>query len=156
MLQVEDRIACLGLRVVVRRQIDQCVPPRPRHLRVVPDLANCSVRHILNRIIGRAWLRNFYATCRLTSSEEGVSVGIADLGTVDDQRVIVKTGNQRRSGDRPESVLLFLHVQFRTAPEVQADLRSVWSFHANLYSPGAVNPWILRGPDIRRRGLKTA
>ena len=114
------------------------------------------MRHILHRIIGRARLRNFNATCRLASSEEGVSVGVADLGTIDDQRVIVETGNKRRSGDGPESILLFLHVQFRTAPEVQSDFRSIWSFHANLYSAGAVNPRILRCPDIRRRGLKTA
>src|SRR5579863_1565312 len=132
------------------------MPPGSRHLRVVPDLPHGTVRHILRRIICRARLRNFYATCWLSASEEGVSVGIADLGAVDDQRVIVKTRNQRRSGNRPESVLLFLHVHFRAAPEVQADLRSIWSFHANLYSAGAVNPWILRCPDIRRRGLKTA
>src|SRR5579872_1855417 len=130
------------------------MPPGSRDLRVVPDLPHRTVRHILNRIICRARLRNFNTTCWLTSSEEGMSVGIADLGAVDDQRVIVKTRNQRRSGNRPESVLLLLHVNFRAAPEVQSDLRSVRSFHANLYSPGAVNPWILRCPDVRGRGLK--
>jgi hypothetical protein len=80
----------------------------------------------------------------------------ADLGTIDDQGVIVKAGNERRSGNRPESVLLFLHVHFRATPEVQSDLRSIWGLHANLYSAGTVNTRILRCPDIRRRRLKIA
>src|SRR5581483_5583035 len=154
MLQVEDWIACLALRVVVRRQIDQCVPPRSRHFRVVPDLANRAVRHILHRIISRARLRHFYTTCWFASSKEGMSVGIADLRSINNQGVVVKAGNQRRGRDGPESILLFLHVQFRTAPKVQSDFCSIWSFHANLYSAGAVNPRILRCPDVGRRGLK--
>src|SRR5579864_5700534 len=132
------------------------MPPGSRHLRAVPNLPDLAVGHVLRRIICRARLRNFYATCRLSASEEGVSVGIADLGAVNNQGVIVKTGKKWGSGDGPESILLFLHVQFRTAPEVQSDFRSIRSFHANLYSAGAVHPWILRCPDIRRRGLKTA
>src|SRR5690349_10633687 len=85
-----------------------------------------------------------------------MSVGIADLRAVDDQRVIVKAGNERGSGDRPESILLLFHVDLRTAPEIQSHLRRIGSLHANLYSPGAVNPRILRCPHVGGGGLKIA
>jgi hypothetical protein len=50
MLQVEDRIACLGLCVVVWRQINQRMPPRPPYLRAVPNLPDLAVGQVLNRI----------------------------------------------------------------------------------------------------------
>src|SRR5205823_5898609 len=132
------------------------VPPATRYLRVVPDLPDLAVRHILNRVIGGTWLRNLDPARFLGSTKERMCVEIADFHAIDDQRVVVKAGYERRSRDGPVSVRLFLHIHLRPAPEIQPDLRGIGSLHANLYSPGAVNSRILRSPDIRRNGLKTA
>src|SRR5208283_2751880 len=48
MLQVQHGIADVGRGIVVRRRINQCVPPRARYLRVVPDLTDVPVGHILS------------------------------------------------------------------------------------------------------------
>ena len=55
-LQVEHRIPLRPLLVVTGRRVDQRVAPRAGHLRVVPDLADLSVRHVLDRVVGRAGL----------------------------------------------------------------------------------------------------
>src|SRR6266496_5161432 len=132
------------------------MPPATRYLRVVPDLPDLAVEHILNRVIGRTRLRNVDPTRFLRSTKERMRVEVADFHAIDDQRVVVKAGNERWSCDHPVSVRLFLHFHFRPAPEIQSDFRGVGSLHANLNSPGAVNSRILRSPDIRRSGLKAA
>ena len=55
---------------------------------------------------------------------------------------------------RSKSVRLLLHIDFRSAPEIQLHLRSVRRFHANLHSARAINSRIFRSPDIRLGGLK--
>src|SRR5207245_2204264 len=126
-LQIEHRIALFHLCIVIRWQIDQRVPPATRYLRVVPDLPDLAVGRILNRVIGRTRLRNLDPTRFLGSTKERMRVEVADFHAIDDQRVVVKAGNERWSGNGPVSVLLFLHVHLRPAPEIQSDLHGVGS-----------------------------
>ena len=154
MLEIEHRIVHLGLGVIVGRKIDERVPPRSRHLRVVPNLTHLSVGHILNRIVSRTWLRNLHCTRVLASAKKRMTVGIADFRTINDQCVIVQAGNKRSCGDSPESVRLLLHIHFRSTPEIQLYLCGVGSFHTNLHSSSAIDPGIFRSPDIGLGGTK--
>src|ERR1700682_1839228 len=125
LLQIEHRIAKLALRIVIRRQIDQRMSPGASNLRVVPNLTHLPMGYILRRIIGGAWLRDFYAACEPAASEVRLSPGIADVRTVNVQGVIVEAGNERNRSDGPEPIRLFLHINLRSAPEIQLDLRGL-------------------------------
>src|SRR5205814_5529565 len=96
MLEIEHRVAYLYLRVVIGRQINQRVPPSARHLRVVPNLAYLTLRNILNRVIRRAGFRNFYHAGVLPTTEKRLAVRVADLCAINDERVVMQTGDERQ------------------------------------------------------------
>ena len=153
-LQVEHRVARLRLLVVVRREVDERVAPGAGHLRVVPDLAHLAVRHVLDVVVVDARLGDLDGARVLAAAEERVAALVVHLDAVDDQRVVVQAGRERRRRDRPDAVRLLHHVHLRPAPEVQADLRGLGSLEADLHSPGAVDARILGSPDVGRRGLE--
>ena len=91
MLEVENRIARLR-RVVIRGQVHEGVTPCPGHAGVVPDLAHLAMRYVLGQIVVDARFGDFYRARPFAASKVGRASGIADLGAIDDDRVVVKAG----------------------------------------------------------------
>ena len=60
----------------------------------------------------------------------------------------MQPGHERLSDGTPDAVRLLHHVDFRPAPEVQPDFRSVGGLEADLDAPLAVDTRILRVPDV--------
>ena len=147
-LQVEHGIARPGLRVVAGGQVDQRVPPRPGRLRRVPDLADLSVRHVLDRVVVGARLRHLDGARVLAPAEERMAARVGELRAVDDHRVVVQAGNERRRDHRPEPVRLLLHVDLRPAPEVHPGLGGIGRLDADLDPAGAVHAGILGAPHV--------
>src|ERR1039457_1707068 len=153
-LQVEHRVAHLRRRIVAWRRVHQRVPPVAGHARVVPDLPNLAVGNVLWKVIGCTRFRNLDRARVLAAAVEGMAAGIAHFHSVDDQRVVVPPRSKGWSRDGPESVRLLLHIHFRTAPEIEPDLRSIWSFESKLGPRAAVYARIDRTGNICSCGLE--
>ena len=123
------------------------MPPGAGDLGVVPNLKNLTVRHVLCRIIGGTRLGHLDGTSRPTSSEEGMRAGIADLGAIDVQVVVVETRHQWIGGamQNPSGSLTMSR---SVPPEIRFDFCGVGSFDTDLHPSRAVNAGIFRSPNI--------
>src|SRR5205085_473055 len=153
---IENWKALPGLRLVTRRQIDQCVSPVARHLRMIPDFAHLAVWHILNRIIGRTWLRNLYGTGVFAAAKKRLTPRVTDFRAINDECVVMQAGNKWRCSERPKSIGLFGHFCFGVAPEIHSDFSSLGGFDTKLNPPRAINAGIVCSPHVGRSRLKIA
>src|ERR1044071_777736 len=88
------------------------------------------------------------------SSKKGMTASVAHFRAINDECVVMQTGNKRRRRERPKSIRLFYHIRFGAAPEIHPDLGGVGRFDTKLNPPGMINARILGSPDVSRSGLK--
>ena len=154
-LKIKHRIAHLDLRVVTGRQVKDGMPPTAGDLGEIPDLPHGAVGNILRQIVVCPWFGNLNATCVSAASVEGMASRIVHVHSVDDEVVVMETGDKRRSSGRPEPVGALHHVEFRIAPEIELYRRGARGLDAELGSAAGVDARVFRAPHIRGSGLET-
>ena len=154
-LQVKHRVARLRRGIVAWRRIHQRVAPVAGHARVVPDLAHLAVRNLLRKVKRHPRFRNLDCARVLAAPIERMAARVAHFRAVHNHRVIVKSRRQWRRGHRPESIRLLLHIQLRSAPQVEPHFRCIGSFHPEFGFGGTVHSRVLRARDVCRGRLKT-
>jgi len=90
-LEIEHRITLAGIFVIIRRSIDITVTDRAAGLRIVENLAQLAMRHVLKRIKVLVLGRNFDAAAPAAGTVEIQAAGVRHLGTIHNDLIVVET-----------------------------------------------------------------
>jgi hypothetical protein len=94
------------------------------------------VGHILRQIVGCASFGDFDGARVSAATVESMTSEIVYVHAVDIEVVVVKSRNEYRCGNGPESVRSLDDVQLRIAPEIELHRGCARGLHAELRPPG--------------------
>jgi hypothetical protein len=159
MLKNEHRISGLHALVIIRWRVNNCATPLAGRFREVPLYSHLSMRDLFDLVVINAGLRNFDAARFPAVSKVRLASQIVHLDSVQDEPVVMKTGNRGRRGHAPDSIRTPGHRKWPFPESVATshfNAVSVRRLQREGYSPVRENPRALRTTHIgcrRRRAI---
>src|SRR2546421_10951631 len=108
-LQNEYRVAAFRVFLVLGRRVDERAAPLAGGLRQIPLFAHLTVRNVRDGVELDTGLRHFYSTGFPAIAEVRPARRIVDGDAVENEPIIVKSGNHSRDGYTPDPVGSFGH-----------------------------------------------
>ena len=108
-VDIEHRIALVGLLLIFSRNVNVAGPPRLGELRPVPLHTDLSVGHVLGQIEVHSHFGNLYRAGHPSGAVEQLARRVSHTHSVDYDGVIVEARNLRVAGHLPDAVGVFGH-----------------------------------------------
>jgi hypothetical protein len=145
-LQIEHGITIATALVVIGRRVNERVPVGVGGFGEIPELAKLAMRHIFERIKILIFGRDFDSAAPPSRAVEKVAVRIRNFGSIDINRIVVKTFVQWPGVAGPGTVVAFC--ELAAVPETYANGLSFGRDDAEFDPTFGVNLRILFAPLI--------
>src|SRR5205814_5446898 len=111
MLEIEDGVAAGRVGVVIGGRVDVSAAGGVGDFGLIPGDAHVAVGDVVGLIKVGAFFGDFNAAGLFGPAEIGFAAGIVDGHAIDEEPVIMKTGDGGRNRDGPRAVVAFGHVE---------------------------------------------